>query len=216
MNNVPEIKDIDSSLLTNPVRQALGSTSAEIRDWEHQPIRYIVTETANLGLHRFTGTARDGDANRLWSIVLKAVDAPANEADSASWNYHRREILAYEEGLLAKLPGGICAPRCLGINKYPSGICWLWLEDVQTPGSTSWSLNEYALVARHLGRFNGAYLTGHPLPDFPWLSQHWLRGWLSFYDETSQEVLHLLRDEHFLEQPRLRSMFAHGFTADVS
>jgi Phosphotransferase enzyme family len=216
MNDVPEIKDIDARRLTNPVRQALRSTTAEIRDWEHHPIRYIVTETANLGLHRFTGTARDGDVDRLWSIVLKAVDAPENEAASASWNYHRREILAYEEGLLANLPGGISAPRCMGIDKYPTGVCWLWLEDVQTPGGLPWSLNEYALVARHFGRFNGAYLTGHALPDFPWLSRNWIQGWLRFYDETSRDVLELIRDEHFLEQPRLRSALAPGFQDDVS
>jgi Phosphotransferase enzyme family len=216
MNDLPQIKEIDSTLLTDPVRQALGSTNAEIRQWEHQPIRYIVTETANLGLHRFMGTARDRGVDRDWSIVLKAVEAPESQADSTSWNYHRREILAYEEGLLAELSGDVCAPRCLGINKYPGGICWLWLEDVQNPASQSWSLAEYGQVARHLGRFNGAYLTGQPLPNRPWLSRHWIRGWLSFYDETSREVLDRIQEEGFLEQPRLRSAFGQGFKEDVS
>jgi hypothetical protein len=148
--------------------------------------------------------------------VLKAVDAPAHGAASTSWNYHRREILAYEEGLLTDLPGGVSAPRCLGITKYANGICWLWLEDVQNSASQAWSLTEYALVARHLGQFNGAYLTGQALPDAPWLSQKWLRGWLRFYDGASREVLELIQDEHFLEQPRLRSVFAHGFKDDVT
>lgn len=215
MNNFPEIKDIDATLLTDPVRQALGSATAELGHWEHHPIRYIVTETANLGLHRFTGIARDGDAERAWSIVLKAVDAPEEAADSTGWNYHRREILAYEEGLLANLPEGICAPRCLGIHKYPGGVCWLWLEDVQAPGSTSWSLYEYGLVARHLGQFNGTYLTGRALPDFPWLSRNWMRGWLSFYNESNRAVLGLIRNAGFLEQPRLRSAFTTGFKDDV-
>jgi hypothetical protein len=215
MNDIPEIKDIDSAVLTEPVRQALDSPRAKIQHWEHQPIRYIVTETANLGLHRFKGTARDGDGDRVWSIVLKAVDAPVNEADSTSWNYHRREILAYEDGLLGHLPGGLSAPSCLGISKYPSGICWLWLEDLQNHASPAWSLAEYALVARHLGRFNGAYLVGYPLPSRPWLSRNWVRGWLNYYDESNREALNLIQDEGLLEQPPLHPAFPRGFKDGV-
>ena len=215
MNNVPEIKDIDSAMLIDPVRQALGSATAEIRHWEHHPISYINTEVSNLGLHRFKGTARYRGEDRVWSIVLKAVDAPVNETKPTYWNYHRREILAYEEGLLTDLPGGVSAPRCLDITKYPGGVCWLWLEDILNPGSPPWSLTEYGLVARHLGQFNGAYLTGRALPSLPWLSRNWLRGWLSYYQVTCQEVLELIRDEHFWEQPWLRSAFPRPITDEV-
>ena len=215
MNDIPGIKEIDPAILTAPVRQALDSPTAEIRYWEHHPIRYVVTETSNLGLHRFKGTARDPDQERSWSIVLKAVDAPLDDEKATHWNYHRREFLAYEEGLLKDLPGRVSAPRCLGITKYPSGICWLWLEDVENPASRAWSLTEYGLVAQHLGQFNGAYLVGQPLPSFHWLSRNWVKGWLSFYDETCQEVLNLIRDANFLEQPLLRSAFPRGFKDDV-
>ncbi|HEX9388319.1 MAG TPA: phosphotransferase [Anaerolineales bacterium] len=215
MNDIPEIKEIDATMLTEPVRQALGSRSAEIRHWEHHPISYINTEVANLGLHRFKGIAREGVEDRAWSIVLKAVDAPINDTDPSQWNYHRREILAYEEGLLTDLPGGISAPRCLGITKYSNGVCWLWLEDVLNPGSSAWSLTEYGLVARNLGQFNGAYLTGHALPSLPWLSRHWLRGWLSYYETSNREALELLQDEHFWEQSLLRSAFPRQITDEV-
>ena len=209
------IKDIDSAMLTEPVRQALRSTTAEIYQWEHQAISYINTEEANLGLHRFKGIAKAGGEQRPWSIVLKAVHAPVNETDPTHWNYHRREILAYEEGLLNNLPGGISAPRCLGVNKYSDGVCWLWLEDIKSPSSSDWTVAEYGKAARHLGQFNGAYLTGHTLPDFPWLSQIWMRGWLSYYEGDCRKVLELIRDEHFLEQPLLRSAFPCSITDEV-
>jgi hypothetical protein len=215
MNEFPEIKDIDSAMLTGPVRQALGSSSAQIQQWEHHPIRYINTEGSNLGLHRFTGSARDQGKNCSWSIVLKAVHAPVNESDPTQWNYHRREFLAYEEGLLNELPGGVSAPRCLVVSKYSDGVCWLWLEDVQAPGNQAWSLAEYGLAARHLGQFNGAYLTGHALPSIPWLSQNWMRGWLSYYDKDCRRVLELIQDESFLEQPLLHSLFPRSMTEKV-
>lgn len=215
MNDIPEIKDIDSAILTDPVRQALGSTTAEIRHWEHHPISYINTEESNLGLHRFNGFALDRGENRPWSIVLKAVHAPVNETDPTYWNYHRREMLAYEEGLLNDLPGGISAPRCLGVTKYSEGVCWLWLEDVLNPASPAWLLTEYGLVARHLGQFNAAYLTGHALPSLPWLSENWMRGWLGYYEEDCQKVLQLIRDEHFWEQSLLRSAFPRSITNEI-
>jgi hypothetical protein len=215
----PEIKDIDTAQLTGLVREALNSPSAEITSWEHQPVSYINTETSNLGLYRFQGMAQaEGGEARPWSMVLKAVHAPVNDTDPAHWNYHRREILAYQHGLLTDLPGQVLkAPRCLGVTEHPQGqgLCWLWLEDVRDSTSRNWSLDEYGLAARHLGQFNGAYVTGHALPAHPWLSRHWLRGWLEFYDKGCRETLELIRDESFWEHPLLRSEFPQPITADV-
>jgi len=84
MNNTPEINDIDPTILTAPVRQALDAPTAEIIQWERDSIRYINTEKSNLGLYRFRGTANvDGQA-RPWSVVLKAVRAPLHDADPPS------------------------------------------------------------------------------------------------------------------------------------
>ena len=215
MNNVPEIQDIDTIMLTRLVQQALGSPTAQISHWEHHPVSYINTEKSILGIHRFKGIARDQAEARPWYIVLKAVHAPFNDSSPAHWNYHRREIFAYKEGLLAGLPSSLSAPRCFGVTEYPDGVCWLWLEDLLDSASLSWSLADYSLAALHLGRFNGAYLTGQPLPVLPWLSQHWLRGWLSYYEMSCQEVLKLIRDEHFWKHPLLQSAFPRLITGDV-
>jgi hypothetical protein len=215
MDTIPGISDIDSAMLTGPVRRLLDSPAAEVRDWQYDRVSYIHTEEANLGLHRFRGTARAHGVERTWSIVLKIVDAPLNEVNPSYWNYHRREILAYEEGCLENLPGNVSAPRCLGINKYPGSICWLWLEDVQNPASPAWSLNEYGQVARHLGQFNGAYLTGHPIPHFPWLSRNWMQGWLNSYETTNRDVLERIQQKPFWEHPLLRAVFPRRITEDV-
>ena len=207
MADQPELKDIDTALLTGLVRQALDNPTAAISHWEHQPIRYINTEVSNLGLHRFRGTANVAGEVHPWSLVLKAVHAPANESDPTHWNYHRREMLAYRNGLLADLPGGLRVPRCLGVIEHPQGVCWLWLEDIQGAENQNWSLAEYRSAARLLGRFNGAYLTGHPIPDLPWLSQRWLRGWLKHYDAGCQETLALVRDPDFWKHPLLEPAF---------
>jgi hypothetical protein len=148
MNNAPEIKDIDAVMLTGLVRQALGSPTSEIRQWEHNPVSYINTETSILGVHRFKGIAQDQGEVRSWSIVLKAVHAPLNATNPTYWNYDSRETLAYQEGLLADLPGGLSTPRCLGVTEYSDGVCWLWLEDLLDSASPTWSLADYRLAAR--------------------------------------------------------------------
>jgi hypothetical protein len=215
MNHAPEIKDIDRAMLTNLVRQALNSPTAEIRQWEHEPVSYINTEQSNLGVHRFTGTVEEEGDLRPWSVMLKAVRAPINDSDPTFWNYHRREILAYRSGLLNDLPGGFLAPRCFGIAEYSDEVCWLWLEDLANSSSEPWSLAEYGLAARHLGRFNGAYAAGHALPVEPWLSQHWLRGWLAAYERGCRAALELMGDKAFWEHPLLMSAFPRPITDDV-
>ena len=141
--------------------------------------------------------------------------APINHTDPTYWNYHRREILAYQTGLLSDFPGGLSAPRCLGISEYAEDLCWLWLEDVSDSGRRTWSLAEYGLAARHLGRFNGAYAAGHSLPAVPWLSQHWLRGWLAEEERGCLETLKLLRDKPFWEHPLLMFAFHRPITDEV-
>jgi hypothetical protein len=56
----------------------------------------------------------------------------------------------------------------------------MWLEDVSDTYSGNWPLARYAMAARHLGRFNGIYISRRQLPTFPWLSKHRTRQWLSF------------------------------------
>lgn len=202
-------------LLAGPVRQALDYPEAEITHWELSPVRYLNTETSNLGLYRFRGSAHVEGEERAWSLILKAVHAPVNENESNRWNYHRREILAYQQDLLVDLPGGLQAPRCFGVTEHPGNVCWLWLEDIQNAAGPVWSLDEYSLAARHLGRFNGAFAAGHPIPAAPWLSQNWLRGWLKAYESGCRETINLIRRGEIWELPLLQSAFPRSIAADM-
>src|SRR5205807_505977 len=66
---------------------------------------------------------------------------------------------------------GLAAPRCFGIDAPPDGGRCFWLEEIVEKPGEDWSLSRYGLAARHLGRFNGLYLAGRPLPSDPWLSR---------------------------------------------
>jgi hypothetical protein len=125
--------------------------------------------------------ARVGAAERLWSIVLKVLVSPApgsRRDDPADMSYWKRELLLYGSRLLDDLPGGLRAPRCYGCDVPAEGVVWLWLEHVREEGERAWPLARWALAARHLGRFNGAYLNGQLLRHAPWLGGRRLRSWL--------------------------------------
>jgi hypothetical protein len=90
--------------------------------------------------------------------------------------------------LLADLPPGLAAPRCLGVETYPGDETWLWLEDVTETGPKAWPLDRYGLAAQHLGRFNGQYLTGKPLPTMPWLANSHIRQRIVDAEATIAEL----------------------------
>ena len=148
----------------------------EVVDWDVEQIHASAT-TARI--YRLSGTARDRREATPWSLILKIVGLEPDNNDPSGWAYWKREILAYQSGLLDDLPGDLVAPRCFGTVEQADEAHWLWLEEVQDELGPLWPLDHYGVVARHFGRFNGAYLVGRPMSTQPWLSVGWLRQYVS-------------------------------------
>jgi len=169
-----QLLSINRDTLTPLVRQALGSETAEVASWDAQQIHASATRARIL---RISGSAFDRRDRVPWSLVVKTIPSQPDRDEPSGPHYWKREILLYQSGLLDDLPGGLAAPRCLGITGQPGGEFWIWLEDVKDDIEPEWPLAHYGVVARHLGQFNGAYLVGRPVPSEPWLSRGWLRQW---------------------------------------
>jgi hypothetical protein len=117
-----------------------------------------------------------------WSLVVKIFDLvgeglKAASADPATWDYWKREWLAYQAPWLQEMQGSLVAPRCLGAADHPGVVAWLAMEDLSHVDERPWPHTRFQTVARHVGAFNGAYLVGRPMPRDSWLSHGWLRGW---------------------------------------
>lgn len=173
--------EIDEATIAAAVRRLLGR-SDPITAWTIAPIGAPSLGLSG-GLFRVTGSLTDGTS---WSVVLKVLRPIAPtflarfpEADRALlaegylWD---REARLYDSGVLDDLPSGFSAARGLGSHRTDA-MCWLWFEDLGTD-SGPWDISRYALAARHLGRFNGAFLTTRPRPDDAWLCHDWIRTWL--------------------------------------
>ncbi|OGO65578.1 MAG: hypothetical protein A2029_08370 [Chloroflexi bacterium RBG_19FT_COMBO_47_9] len=171
--NTPD-QEIERGYLTDLVAKALKRPALQITDWKVQPIHGGVEWGS--AVFRLQGEARDGNETISWSVILKTIKATEKAINQGGIWYWKREALAYQSGLLHHLPGGnISAPACYEVSERPDGLLWLWLEDIKDDVSSPWPIEQYALTARHLGQFNGAYLTGQSIPSDAWIAHNWLR-----------------------------------------
>ena len=144
----------------------------------HAPLTWIGMQPSARALYRWSGRAAVDGVERDWSLILKAWLRDAKTDAPAQWNYWKREFLAYSSGMLDVLPG-IVAPRLLGATDEDQ-LAYLWLEDVSEDTNRRWPTDRYVLAARHLGRFNGAYLADRPIPDARFLTRTYLRSWTTW------------------------------------
>ena len=152
------------------------------------PVAYRLINRVSGGICRVRGSAHDGARDRPFSLILKIIHLRAADAtslfngsdDPAHWNYWKREALAYQSGILDPASGevgdGLATPRCWGVVERSPTEVWLWLEGIDGVLASEWPLQRYRRAAYHLGRLQGRYLTGHPLPDPAWLTRNWLRA----------------------------------------
>lgn len=170
----------DAATVARVARAALGDPHAQVLSWGRTPLSWLAIAPTTAELSRYSGTTADG---RTWSAIGKVLRRPVSRW-TADW---RREADVYASGFLNTLPAGITAPRVYAIDEAEDQVS-LWLEDV-VESMTVWPLPRYAVAARDLGRFNGAYLAGRPTPTAPPLRADWLAGWVAMTGEHFAEVL---------------------------
>ena len=164
-----QLKAMDQAVLTEAVRKDQHDPDLVILDWTVEPIGHEVLTDTTAGLFRFNGQGQSAKGNRPWTVVLKCMNNPKQSSQQLrEASYWRREIIAFQSGFLEELPPGVRAPHCYGVMENEDGA-WVWIEYIQEVTGMQWSLDYFQRTARQLGRFQGAYLCGTPLPDQPWL-----------------------------------------------
>ncbi len=173
--NQSRLDAVSASSLKPLLQKALNNQAVSVLNWKYD----IVTGGVGGGrgdtyIYRFSGQADDSDMVRQWSMIVKVLRARQGEKQSDP-QYWKREAEIFRHQLLNDLPEGLEAPHSYGVVEYPDESCWVWMEDVQDDIGREWPLEHYGIVARHLGQFNGAFLTNHAMPNYSWLSSDWFR-----------------------------------------
>jgi hypothetical protein len=170
------------------VQEAVGRPIVGVSAWRHEPIKGGAGALAGWNvLLRLRGQCHDHDGEYPWSAILKIFLAPSTDGlqknnlipstnNLTEPTYWKREVLAFQSGLLKHLPGGLAVPRSYAIWERSDAV-WLWMEDIVETSDRAWPLARFGLAARHLGRFNGQYLTDtQVLPAEPWFSRSVVRA----------------------------------------
>jgi hypothetical protein len=145
--------------------------------------------SASLGIWR----VRLGERSAVVKVIAHSDAGHVNWRsgdDVDHWYYWRREVDAYESGLLASLTKEFRAPDCFLIARRPDGSVALWIEDLAERSATRWGLERYEVAARHLGTMQGAFVVEVRLPDQAWLSRGWLSSYLTQRDGDLQFLDH--------------------------
>lgn len=194
------------------VARLLGREVCAVTEWTCR--RVTGGGEAGPGVWRLTGIAVTGEGPASWSLILKGWMPYEDTAERSHAFGPQRELALYRSSVLATLPAGIRAPKCYGVTERPDGSTWFWLEAVREEDDGPWSLGRYATAARQLGRFNGAYLVGHPLPDDPAPHSGVLRQWVEAAGPAIAQLQQL--DDHPLVRqtypPHITVTFARAWT----
>ncbi len=205
---------LDRARLRHPVRGILASPEAEVEFWQWERPAGWSEGAATAGVARLSGRAATAAGSRPWSLVLKILRAPGGVPDegapeSAEW---RREVWAYESGLVRGLGPGLRAPRCLAVDFPREGEAWVWLEDVEDALPGPWPLARYRTVARALGRFNAACPESRALE----FGEAWLgRGWLGAWVERRSPHVALIAAPEAWAARELQACFPPGTRARI-
>ncbi len=201
---------IDSALLTPIVRQATGLENLRLEEWQTQAVTGGFEQGS--AVLRLSGLGTSTGMTLPWTVILKVIrPGLTNTAGPQASHFWRREPLYYQSGILANLPAGLRAPRCFGVFERPDGAdgYWLFLEEVRDlyglpRPDHGWPFEYYRTAARCLGRFNGAYLMGLPIPQADWIP----RGWLRAYIEEAARNIDLFFNS--LDVPFYRRALSHA------
>ncbi|MBX3001860.1 MAG: aminoglycoside phosphotransferase family protein [Caldilineaceae bacterium] len=163
------MQTIDSTFLSEIVRQDQGIPDLEIWHWRAKQLNPAALPNTTAGVYAVSGSGGDGQVSQPWKVVLKKIrGTQAAIPNLRDWGYGKRELLAFQSGVLAELPAGLRAPNCYATLEDEDGG-WIWMEQIEEWTHQRWSKADYYRAARLSGRFGGAFLGGMPQPQGPWL-----------------------------------------------
>jgi hypothetical protein len=197
---------LDEAQLAGELAAVLGAPPPA---WTAELLTHNSFNAITAGIWRI----RAGSRSFIRKVVApgRADAAPqwAASIDPTHWNYWRREILAYAEGVtLVYADAGIAAPALLAQFPLPGGAVALWLVDLlrdpaTTPGPR-WSIDDFRRFAHRLGLAQGRIARDPAALDRPWLSRQFLRR----YTTAKPHDPALLDSDAAWAQPLVRDHFS--------
>ena len=195
MDTLSHIGWLSADEIQTPLSRMTGANARLSGDWIVE--QFWRGQGDGLGTWRVSGEMATPAGPEAWSMVLKGWACGDRSGSPSSFNWPWREADLYSSGMLQDLPA-IAAPACFHSQERDDAV-WVWLEDLTGIPQEPWTLDRYGEAAFLMGRFNGAYLGGRPMPVHPSVSQQWLAGW-SADGADGLKMLDEYRDHPYVQQ----------------
>lgn len=188
------LKSLSVAYLTDLLQVASGRSASQLTSWSYEPVHGgYGGAIGGTALYRFM---LETGSSPPCSLILKILYERKEEDEDAPY-YWKREYEVYRSGMLAEAPSDAFAtPRIYDCHDY-GDTCWIWMEDI-SDCKTDWTLADFHAIGARLGRFNGAWLGGGPLPEKRWLSRNWHAAIVPALADTFDEL------EDLMSQPLAR------------
>lgn len=112
------------------------------------------------------------EKNLNWDVVLKIQKKWDRFGDPESW---KREFLMYENEIHTKMPKNLRVPKCFEM-KVENREVWLWLENIKGISDRELTVEDYGVIAKGLGEYQGKQSREIGDKFHPWMSS---RYWYS-------------------------------------
>ncbi|WP_157213470.1 phosphotransferase [Paenibacillus senegalensis] len=181
------------------IKAIYGSPDVELVSVTCDDMGYKTPNFTTSGIFRLHGMVKIKSELKQWCVILKIIKPDTAEKDNPEHhNFWRREALVFESGLLKELPESICAAESFLVEEQQDGEIWIWMEFVK--GEYANTVEQFAYIARQIGRFNGSYLkTKQMLPNQEWICRAWLKSWTTasrMYAPNMEEYVSRISTDH--------------------
>ncbi|GAA3407691.1 hypothetical protein ACFFNY_11105 [Paenibacillus hodogayensis] len=168
---------IDPTFLESLLQRIVPSKIFQLISWNCSPLGKNKEESS---VYRVSCTVLiKDDESQNYTLIIKVLKPDFMRNQVNHYYYWKREALVYDSGILNQLPQDIRAPICHAVEEHSDGSVWIWLDDIAIePIQNDWSLTHMCKISYLLGKYNGAYLTGTPLPTESFLCRSWMRSWV--------------------------------------
>ena len=193
----------------NLVRSQLDDPAAEVPDWTEQALH---GGASNSVVVQLAGVAAGADGPQPWSMAVKFLRVGADDwqfrgLEPSHWRYWKRDWHVYQAPWVTGLDPSFQPPRIYGLGELNPDTAWIAMEHLAS--EERWPLDRFPQVARILGRMNGRFLTGRPLPNDPWLTRDYVR----MYVDLAEPVLNQFTE--LAKAPPLCDIYSPDAVADL-
>jgi hypothetical protein len=167
------IEEITAEYLSEVARKMLGDPSIEVTSFEliHDPFEFPRFGQKEFYHIPFRYHSKSGDGES--SIILRVMP----EMDAVmmlTGDTEHRELLAFQNGLLAEIPDTFDIPYVDVILRPERDQYWAWLRDVRTQMAalgmhTKVPDEVVRMILSHLAAFHAKFWERHEVIDQPWL-----------------------------------------------